>query len=238
MLKRILSPIHEFGVIAGLLYLVDSILRRISPRFRLFFYEFMVQPIPDKALIPPGLAKNLKIREVLVNDPEINEMPVPPEVISSRFAQGATCLGIFKNEKFMGYMWLSFKAYNEDEVRCTFLLTPEDESVFDFDFYIFPEYRMGLAFVGLWNGANEYLRHMGVKQSYSRLSRFNIESRKSHKHFGWKCLGRAIFVQIWGAELMLCTMSPYFNFSARKSGRVRLKLRPDVLINASSPAKK
>jgi hypothetical protein len=101
--------------------------------------------------------------------------------------------------------------------------------VFDFDFYLFPEHRMGLGFVGLWNGANAFLNRRGVHHTFSRLTRFNVASRRAHQHLGWKVVGRALFLQAWRIEIMLATLFPYVHISATKSGRVRLALRPDVL---------
>ena len=71
-----------------------------------------------------------------------------------------------------------------------------EDSVFDFDFYIYPEHRMGLAFVALWNGANAFLSSRGIRfPTFSRLTRFNT-ARIAHRHFGWKHVGRALFLQL------------------------------------------
>ena len=229
MLQKFTSPFKEFGIFGGCLYLIDRTFSRTTPGLRLFYYEFLVQPIPDKPLIPARLSKQMEIREIKHGDPEIELMPAPPEIKESRFAQNAICLGAFRNEKFIGYIWFNFSSYEEDEVRCTFILTPEEEATFDFDLYIFPKYRMGLGFIGIWNGANEYLRRRGVKFSFSRLNRFNIASRKAHQHLGCKCVGRAVFLKAGPLELMLGSIFPYLNLSLRRASRVRLKLCPDAL---------
>ena len=163
MLDKLTSPFKEFGLLAGLLYVIDSVFLRISPSLRLYFYELMVQPIPEKPLLPARFAKGIEIREIKRGDPEVDLMPARPEIKQSRFEQNAICLGAFQKGKFIGYIWFCFRAYDEDEVRCTFLLTPADQAVFDFDLYLFPEYRMGLGFIGIWNGANAFLRSRGIK---------------------------------------------------------------------------
>src|SRR5262245_29444679 len=157
ILERFAAPIREFGWLAGLAYLVDRGLNSISSRFRLYVYEIMVQPISSKPLLPAGLARHLEVREIRRGDPEIDLMPARPEIKLSRFAQNAMCLGVFKRGQFIGYIWFCFGRYDEDEVRCTFTLTPTDKSVFDFDLFLFPEHRMGLGFVGTWHCANAYL---------------------------------------------------------------------------------
>lgn len=230
MLQRLTSPFREFGLFGGLLYALDRVLARMSPALRLYFYEIMVQPISDKALVPSRFTKRLEIREIKRGDPEVNLMPARMEIKESRFAQDALCLGAFRNGQLIGYIWFCFRAYEEDEVRCTFVLTPQHETVFDFDLYVFPEQRMGLAFVGLWDAANQFLHARGIRYTFSRLARYNLASRRAHKHLGCEVVGRTIFVQAWRAQLMVATIFPYMHLSLRESSRVRLELRPDVLL--------
>jgi hypothetical protein len=225
----LLGPLREFGVIAGTLYGIDRILASSSPHTRLYVYDLMVQPITDKPLAAARLPKRLEVREIKLGDPEIGSMPVRPDVMQARLAQDVTCLGAFKNGGLIGYMWFCRRAYDEDEVRCTYVLGDERRSVFDFDFYIFPQYRMGLAFVGLWNGANQYLRSRGIHYTFSRLTHFNIASRRAHQHLGWRVVGRALFLKAWRLEFMLSSVSPYVHISMTDRRRVRLTLQPDVL---------
>ena len=230
MLQRFAGPFREFGFFAGLLYAIDRTFIRLFPACRLYFYEIMVQPIPDTALLPPRFSKQLEIREIKQGDAEVNFMPPPPAIKEFRFRQNALCLGAFRKGELIGYIWFCLRSYDEDEVRCTFVLTPADESVFDFDLYLFPEHRMGLGFVGLWNEANKFLHSRGIRYAFSRLTRFNLASRRAHQHLGWKRVGRTIFLQTGPVELMVGTISPYFHVSLAKSSRVRLKLSPDVLL--------
>lgn len=229
MLKRITGPFREFGFPVGLLYVIDRLLGLLSPRLRLYVYEFMVQPISDKPLLPGTFRKQLVVREIKAGDPELALMPVRPEVLHARLDTRATCLGAFKGDKLVGYMWFCQPTYHEDEVRCTYVVGPQQEAVFDFDFYLFPEHRLGLGFVALWNGANEYLTQRGIRYTFSRLTRFNLASRRAHKHLGWKVVGRALFLQLWQVEIMLATLFPFVHVSLTSSGRVRLSLRPDAL---------
>lgn len=229
LFRRIAGPFREFGAVAGLLYSVDRILSAISPRARLHVYELMVQPITDKPLLPRNFKQSLAMRRILPGDAELAMMPVRPEVMAARIAQDATCLGAFKNGNLIGYMWFCERSYDEDEVRCTYVLERPEESVFDFDFYLYPEHRMGLGFVAIWDGANEFLTSRGIRYTFSRLTRFNLASRRAHRHLGWKLVGRALFLQLWRLEVMFATISPYVNVSLRKANRVRLVLRPDAL---------
>lgn len=230
MLQKLIHLLKELGFFAGLLYTIDRVLAAISPSLRLYFYEIMVQPIPEEPLIPARLTKNLEIREIKRGDPEVDLMPARADIKEARFRQNAICLGAFQKGKFIGYMWFCSYAYEEDEVRCTFLLSPVDEAVFDFDFYLFPEHRMGLGFIGMWSGANKFLNNRGIKYTFSRLTRFNLASRRAHNHLGWKCIGRTLFLQAWRLQIMVATIFPYLHLSFGKSGRVQLKLCPDALL--------
>ena len=229
MLSKIVGPFREFGAVLCLLYSIDRLLSSFSPEVHLYVYELIVQPITDRPLLPARLNKQLEIREIKAGDPELALMPVRPEVMRARLAQNAICLGAFAKGAMIGYMWFCSRSYDEDEVRCTYFMTPADVSVFDFDFYLFPEHRMGLGFVALWNGANEYLSRQGILYTFSRLTRFNVASRRAHQHLGGKVVGRVLFLQAWRLEIMLATLFPYVHVSIAKSGRVQLTLRPDAL---------
>jgi hypothetical protein len=229
MLERLISPLKEFGWLAGLAYLVDRALNSISTRFRLHVCEIMVQPVTDKPLLTPALAKQLELRELKRGDPEVALMPVGPEIKEFRFAQNAICLGVFKREVFIGYVWFCFGRYDEDLVRCTFELSPPAQSVFDFDLFLFPEHRMGLGFAGTWHSANAYLRSRGIEYSFSRVNRFNLPSRRAHKHLGSKPVGRALFLQLGTVELMAGTIYPFVHLSLVPANRVCLRIGPDAL---------
>lgn len=229
MLGKINDAVRQFGVFAGVIYLADRALSTLSPRCRLYFYELMVQPIRVDALPANRFLSGIEIREIPPGDPERARMPVRPEVMQARIAQAATCLGAYKKGELIGYMWFCADRYDEDEVRCTYVLERSRESVFDFDFYLYPEHRMGLGFVALWQGANRFLSERGIRFTFSRLTRFNIASRRSHAHLGWKLVGRTWFLQLGRIEIMVSTLRPYFHVSISPSRRVSLALRPDVL---------
>jgi hypothetical protein len=223
------GPFREFGLFAGSLYAIDRVLRRLSPHLGLFVYELMVQPITGKPLLPANFARNLRFGEIARGDPEIELMPAREDIKESRFEQGARCLGVYRKDKLIGYIWFCFDRYDEDEVRCTYELAVPGESVFDFDLYVLPEHRMGIGFMAIWHGANEYLRNRGVHYTFSRLTRFNVASRRSHAHLGWRCVGRALFLKAWRVELMLSTIAPFVSLTWTLRQRARMRLAPDAL---------
>ena len=155
-------------------------------------------------------------------------MPVPAEILERRFRQPTRCLGAFQNGRFVGYMWLCFGPYEEDEVRCTFVPQPATEAAWDFDMYVFPGDRLGLGFARLWDEANRYLRERGVRFSCSRVSRYNTASRRAHEHFAWKRLGRALYLKGRRWQGMTATVFPYLHLSFGEYARPRLELRADA----------
>jgi hypothetical protein len=234
MFTRGVSAFREFGLLAGVIYLVGQALSRTSRHLSLFYYDFMVQPVATAPLLPKSLAKAVELRELNEGDSEMALVVVRPEILKSRFKQKAVCLGAFQKEKFIGYIWFCFGGYEEDEVRCRFIPIPETESVVDFDIYLFPDYRFGLGFAGIWDGANAFLRSRGIRFSFSRLTRFNVASKRAHVRLGSKRIASALFFTAWRVQLMVATLFPYLHISVRESRRPRLKLRPDVLDNGLS----
>ena len=229
MWRKLAGPFREFGFMAGALYALDQVLRRLSPNLSVFVYELMVQPITGKPLLPDSRSKNFKFAEIGRDHPDIALMPARAEIKQSRFDQGAVCLGVYRKEELIGYIWFCFDRYEEDEVRCTYVLAQPENSVFDFDLYIFPQHRMGIGFMAVWHGANFYLHERGVKYTFSRLTRFNVASRRSHARLGWKCAARAVFLKAWHGEVMLASVFPYIALTWNPSRRPLLRLKPDVL---------
>jgi len=226
---KISGPFKEFGFIFGALYALDQILRKLSPQFGLFVYEMMVQPISGKPMLTASLTKNLAFIEIGRDHADIGLMPALADIKQSRFDQGAMCLGVYRKAKLIGYIWFCFCRYEEDEVRCTYELTDPIRSVFDFDLYVFPEHRMGIAFTAIWHGANAYLYARGIRFTFSRVTRFNSASRRSHARLGWKCVASVIFLKLHRIELMLANIFPYIALTWSSSQRTRLRLAPDVL---------
>jgi len=224
--RRLVGVFKEFGPFAGALYLLDRALRALSPRMGLYVYELMEQPIDGRPLLSGRLAKDLEFIEIGRDHPAIALMPARTDIKASRFAQGARCLGVYRRGTLLGYIWWCPRQYEEDEVRCTFRLEPAALSVFDFDLYVLPEHRMGVAFLAVWHGANQLLHSIGVRHSFSRVTLFNVASRRAHVRLGGRCVGRVLFLRLWGFEWMAGTVSPYLGLSWPSSRRVVLKVAP------------
>lgn len=233
--RRIAGPFREFGLLAGALYVADRALRGLSAGgLALFFYDLMVQPVRPDPLLPRGMSKNLRFAEIGPGHPDIALMPAREDIKRERFLKGACCLGVYRKEKLIGTIWLCRDRYEEDEVRCTYELIDAQRSVFDFDLYVFPEQRMGLGFPAVWDWANAYLTERGIRYTFSRLTRFNVASRKAHDRLASRCIGHALFLKAWRIELMLATIFPFVGLTWRPERRVSLRLRPDVVAGADT----
>lgn len=232
MFQRLAGPFRSFGFFPGLVWVIHRLLGRISAQLALFYHDWMVQPIPEKPLLSRRRGQMYETREIPMDDPLIDRMPIRPEVRVSRREQDTVCLATFRKDELVGYIWLSFGTYEEDMARCTFVLEPESESVFDFDLYIPEEHRMGMAFAAVWDGAAHYLRERGVKYTYSRMDHFNLKSASAHDHFGWKPVGRALILRLWSVEVILASISPHVSLLLTTSQRARIKLTPDALREA------
>lgn len=232
MLRRVLGPFKEFGLWVGALYVVDRLLRSVSPQLGLYVYELMVQPITGKAMLPANLAKNLQFVEIGPGHPDLALMPARDDIKQARFEQGAQCLGVYRKGQLLGYIWFSTDRYLEDEVRFTYELAVPAQSVFDFDLYVLPEHRLGIAFMAIWHGANLYLHRKGVRYTFSRLTRFNLASRRSHARLGWGRVCRTAVLKLGRIELQIVDMRPFVRLVWRAEQRTTLRLWPTVLQTA------
>jgi hypothetical protein len=233
---RVASPFREFGLAAGSLYVLDRLLRALSPHLGLYLYEFMVQPIGGAPLLPLSLRRNLSFLEIGRGHPDLTLMPAREEIKAQRFDQGARCLGAYRKGQLLGYSWYCTERYEEDEVRCTYELVDRDVSIFDFDLYVLPQHRLLLGFPAVWQGFNEILAPRGVRYTFSRLTRFNLASRRSHAHLGWRRAGAGVFLRTWRVEWMAATIAPYLAVTWGPRQRVTLRLHAGALAGSAAAA--
>ena len=225
MVHKLVDIYRQYGFVTGLFYGIDRMLQRLSSRLHLYAYQIMVQPIGAQPLLSERLARRLEFREIRRGDPEVAWMPARPDIKEARFAQNAVCLGAYREGRLIGYLWFCYGQYEEDEARCTYVVTPKGEAIFDYDLYIFPEHRMGFAFAGIWHGANDYLRQRGIRYTYSRYTRFNLASRRAHERLGGRPVGSAVFLHLGPVQLTAATLWPFLHLSLSPSRRVIFRLR-------------
>jgi hypothetical protein len=174
---------------ARLMSLCHRALARLSGgRAGLYVYLLCAQPIGDpggpRLRADPGAS----VRRIEPDDPLQADFPRPAAVQARRYAAGAECWALSLRGRFAGHIWIQRHAYDEDEVRCRYVL-PGPECVWDFDVYVPPELRAGRALARLWQGVDDALAAQGVRWSCSRISLFNPASVRAHERLGARHVG-------------------------------------------------
>lgn len=196
------------------LFVLNKFLVTLSKgRLRFYRYYMIAQPVSKTALLPPGRGKKIEIRLIHEQDEIIRQFPRSATAIQKRFEQGGKCLVAFNGEQFIGFLWLLLGSYQEDEVRARYTPLPEGRVAWDFDVYVAPDFRFGLAFPRLWDEANRFLNENNILWSCSRISAFNKGSLGAHARLGTLSLGSAIFFYAGQWQITLASISPYFHLS-------------------------
>jgi hypothetical protein len=215
MFTRLTNTCKELGPVDTLVHACNRILT-IFFRGRATIYKYYItkQPVKSPSLMPEGKGKEIEVREIERDDPLCLQFDRPAAVIQARFNQGGHCYAAFRRGELAGYLWLNFGKYQEDEARCTFILTPMDKSAWDYDVYIFPKHRLSFTFPKLWEYANQAMAERGIEQTYSRISYYNIGSLGSHKKLGSHIIGSIYFLQFLQVQLSFSmNFKPAITFS-------------------------
>jgi hypothetical protein len=224
--SAIRESVASHGLGNGALYAVSRALERLTRgRGRLFKYYFVAQPVPES---PQATQRTGQIKLYRASGTEkiIASFPRPAKIIARRFADGAACFVAERDGVLLGFIWVKLDRYEEDEVRCDYLLDSARGVAWDFDAWVAPEFRMTRAFRHLWEAANDYLRQRGCRWSVSRISAFNPVSLSSHRRLGAVHLFTGLFLALGSVQLALFSRRPYFHFSVGAGSRPRLAFGP------------
>lgn len=220
--RTISENIRQLGWFDGTLFMLARLLGIISRgHIRLIRYYLVAQPVcPTSAPLPTqlrGTNAESSIQFCDHNAPELLQFPRPAHVIAQRFAKGHRCLRSTHRSRFSGYIWLARDYYDEDEVRCRYRLAEPASSIWDYDVYVAPEFRIGRTFSRLWQHASQILAQEGVQWSFSRISAFNAESLRAHARLGATRVSSVTFMQIGPVQLTIASSFPYIHigFTAR-----------------------
>lgn len=209
----------------GLLYLVSRALMRASAgSVRLLRYRFVAQPIGADALGTLRADPHTVVQSSGSDSTLVAAFPRPPHVIARRYASGAECFTAEVRGSFAGFIWFQRGAYDEDEVRCRYVLDDPQRSVWDFDVHVEPPFRLGRTLARLWHAVDAHLAAQGVQWSFSRISAFNAASMAAHARLGTVDCGSATFVCIGPLQLSLLSIRPFvhLSLSCRQCPAIRL----------------
>lgn len=226
-MQKLRAIVAQLGLLNGLLYFCDRVLRRTSAdRARLVRYLIVAQPVPETPAARLRASSTSQVRQVEREDPLVPLFPRPPEVIATRFADGAMCFVATSRERFAGFLWLAFDGYDEDEVRCRYAFDTPEISAWDYDVYVEPEYRLGRTFMRLWQAANQFMSTRGVRWTFSRISAFNAGSIAAHRRLGGQILHSATFLCIGRLQISAIGAAPFLHVSLHPDARPVVRVRP------------
>lgn len=225
--QRVARALRLLGPLDGSLYMTDRVLAQLSRgRIRLVKYRLVAQPLLAEPAIRVRASSGTNTEPASSGHPSTAHFPRPAHVIATRYASGAKCLVASVKGEFAGYLWWQRQHYDEDEVRCRFLLEQPDISAWDFDVYVEPRYRLGRVLALLWQDASLRMRAEGVRWSFSRISAFNAESLASHARLGAALRATALFIVIGPIQISLFNCRPFIHLSIHTGSRPLLRLSP------------
>ncbi|KKO49316.1 hypothetical protein VT06_07335 [Arsukibacterium sp. MJ3] len=217
MLAQLKQTYRELGAVDTMLYIVDKVLVKLTfNRIVIHKYYITRQPITDITNVPVTKALDVKIRQLTKDDPALKTMDRPMTTLQQRYQRGGLCVAAFKKGQFAGNLWLNFDQYQEDEVRCRYILHPTGYTAWDYDVFVMPKFRFNYVFAKLWDHANLLLYKRSIRYVYSRINYYNIGSLQSHKRLGSRIYGTVFFINIGTFQLIFSRhFRPYFKLSIR-----------------------
>ncbi len=217
--------VKQLGLLNSGLYLANRLAQKLALDASINKYYFAAQAVNRQPLLPENKGRRLRVVE-WPQQGHPHPCPRPAQVIADRYQQGAVCLAAYKDDEFTGCLWFVTTAYQEDEVRCRYVLPPA--AVWDFDVYVDAKYRLSPVFLKLWDAASSRLLADGFAWSLSRISAFNALSLSSHKRMGAKVLGWAVFIRLRSVQFTVASVPPFLHgsFSENAFPVFRLQL-PD-----------
>lgn len=190
------------GWAVTLLFVLHRLLNSVSGgRAGIVPYVLVAQPIGIGAYVAVRDDPSTVVYPADSQDPLASALPRPPAVNQQRWAQGAVCHLAAVKGAFAGTIWIQRGAYDEDEVRCRFVMSNPGTCVWDFDVYVEPRFRLGRTMGRLWKAVDQDLSQQGVRWSFSRISLFNAESLHSHARLGAVKTSYAIFLVLGSLQL-------------------------------------
>jgi len=219
ILQKIRQNLDELGIMNALLYLFNKLLYRVSFK-KVFLHKYHItrQPVITQKLVQTNKALDIEIRQINADDELLRQMDRPFGTLQTRFDRGGECFVALKRGKFAGNLWLNFECYQEDEVRCTYMLRPAGKAAWDYDVFVVPEFRFSYAFAKLWDHANAVMFQRGILYVYSRINFYNISSLRAHKRLGSEIIGSIVFITIGNCQLSISTrFKPFLTISLNKN---------------------
>lgn len=226
MLEFLVPNARELGVLNALLYGIDRVCVKAGLPARVLRYVLVAQPVAPEPLLPPRRGRSIEVRRVSPRDRALTRLEYTEANLDEPQSRDAACFAAYRNGAIVGSLFLLLGPYEETEVRCRFVPTPEGRAAWDYRVYVMPDQRPSLAFARLWDEANAYLRERGVPWSFSRISAYDPVSLTSHARLAARPIGSAVYVRLGPLQVMVSTLAPRLHVSWRDDRAPTVVLPP------------
>lgn len=208
------------------LYLLHRALQAVSAgRAALVVYGLYAQPLRGSESNTARPDARWHVTETGPADAITREFPRPQGVLEARWAAGARCFTLTRDRAFAGHIWIQTDSYREDEIRCNYMLATPETTVWDFDVYIAPQFRVGRGLQRLWADVDRTLHAEGRRWTLSRISLFNAGSVRSHQRLGAVRIGWVGALVLPLAQLTVTRGFPWLHLSASARHRPQVRAR-------------
>lgn len=205
-LRRLVARLG-WGAAAG--YLLHRAARGATGGWAdLHCYRLVLQPVWERPLLAERWRGDVSVRQLGPGDPEIGDALSRRHELAARLARGDACLAAFRRNRVVGYLWLCFGGFDDDETDCRFTLPPGGGGAWDYDLWIAPELRGSVVFAALWQEAWGLLRQKGYRWTASRVSAFNDQSLRAHRRLGAREAGTILVLRAGRGRLALASVGP------------------------------
>ncbi|MEO8224175.1 MAG: GNAT family N-acetyltransferase [Gammaproteobacteria bacterium] len=231
-ISRIASALADYGLLNSALYGLQRALQRLAPETVVERLYIVAQPVPAAATGSPRRGQNIQVRRITTGDPAIRIFTRYPDEIADRFAQGAVCLGAFRGDELLGWLWFVPGVFRDFVHPVSFALRPASTLAWDFDVYVRPDARLSAAFARLWEAGFAELRARGIAQSLSAISAYNPASLRAHRRLGTEPFGSILVLRLGRIRAVLSlAFRPHLQWSLNTDFRAVLPIdappRPD-----------
>lgn len=226
---RLRRLVARLGWGAGALYLIHRGLRTASRGYLdLHCYLLVHQPVGERPILPAHLRSAVEVRRLAAGDREIAAALTRPAELAARLARGDACLAALRDGQVLGYLWLCFHTFEDDETACRFRPTPGQGGAWDYDMSVAPASRGGPVFPALWDAAWELLRQRGYRWTASRVSAFNDQSLRAHRRIGARPSATIMVLRVGRSGLVLSTVGPPVRLFRSGMQTTEISVRPPV----------
>lgn len=206
-------------------YYAHRLLQKVSGgRAGFFSYVVVAQPVGTSR--GPSLRTDPRTRVgvIAAGDPLIAAFPRPASVNKARFEAGSRCHVVTVDGVFAGHIWIAERAFDEDEVRCRFVLPCQPLCCWDFDVYVSPQYRAGRTMARLWQAVDADLSRRGHAWTLSRIARGNRASLLAHERLGALPLATVNFLVLGPLQVMYGSCRPWVHIGVARMSQPAIEL--------------